>query len=133
MLQAIRCQYSPGSEFYFIIGSDAFLELPSWKAYRQVLARTNIILARRSGHNNRQLVSFLRRVGYRLRQGIWCYPDGGRRLFFLAATPEEISSSAVRARLQQGETVADWVPEEVVAYIAAHALYRPETDKEMAS
>ncbi len=128
MLRAMRAICRKDSEFFFIIGSDAFLDLLSWKAYSDVLALVHIVLALRSGSDNRQICQFLTRIGYRQRGRDWFFQDGSQRVIFLTTTPEEISSSKIRARLRQGLSVRQWVPEQVVAYIETWALYQGDSE-----
>ncbi|MCX6599667.1 MAG: nicotinate (nicotinamide) nucleotide adenylyltransferase [Acidobacteria bacterium] len=87
----------------FVIGADAFAEIKSWYRWREVLTMTEFIVVSRPGH-------------------VYAMPEGARvrRLDSLAL---DISSSAIRAQLSQGQRPAE-LPAAVLAYIEQHGLYR---------
>ena len=87
---------------YFLIGSDAFDELNTWKRWQELLELTDFIVVSRPGTQ-------------------YHVPAGARvlRLDHLALP---ISSSSIRNRLSQGEATPE-LPTEVRAYIEEHGLY----------
>jgi len=91
----------PDHDFYFMIGGDMIDDLPNWKQFDELL----------------QLVQFVgvRRPNYR----------GETDLPIQMVEMEEmdISSSEIRHRLKIGQSVSEFLPEKVMAYIKEHSLY----------
>jgi nicotinic acid mononucleotide adenylyltransferase len=46
------------------------------------------------------------------------------RLDFLTMPPTDISSTAIRDRIDRGFSVAQWVPPKVLQYVEENRLYR---------
>ncbi len=101
-LHRLRSQYGERTQFFFLIGADAFAEVLTWYHVDEVFAMTEFIVAARPGFT-------------------YDVPEGARvhRLDTLALTQ---SSTEVRARLQSGGDVDD-VPGSVKQYIRREGLY----------
>lgn len=101
-IERVKAALAPGSELFFLIGSDAFAELHTWYRWRDVVREVEFIVAGRPGSN-------------------YVTPPGARvnRLDTLAL---DVSSSEIRARLAAGEAPSV-LPEAVLAYIRERRLY----------
>lgn len=99
----------PEHEFYFIIGADMVQYLPKWYKIDELL----------------QMVVFigLRRPGYVMEDGE--LPPGiSERAVVIYDMPQiEVSSTWIRSRIDQGQSIRYWVPEAVREYIEVNRLY----------
>lgn len=93
-----------GQHPYFIIGADAFAEIPTWHRWQDLVRLTEFIVVTRPGHP-------------------YSAPPGARvhRLDTLALP---VSSSEIRRKLAAGE-VAQELPPAVSRYIFDRGLYQP--------
>jgi len=119
-----RKKYHNDYQLYFMIGADAFLEIFSWKSYRDVLRSVHIVLSRRKGYKGERLADLLKSLGYTARQGCWHAADGQNNIYILARTPGEQSSSTIRTMIAQGQSVEQFLPPSVILYIEKHKLYQ---------
>jgi nicotinate-nucleotide adenylyltransferase len=88
----------PDTRFHFVIGSDIVGDLPKWKAWDRVQALVQVTVLNRPG-----------------------FPVPGA----VGPPLAHVSSSDIRAALEQGAPVSGLVPKVVAEYIAARGLYRP--------
>jgi len=116
-----KCLRSQG--FYFILGEDAFLEINTWKSCEELLTLTNFIVAGRSGYSIDAFESFAGSLGYARKGRAWLHSSGKMELLYLPEATENISSSAVRDRIERGQSLERLVPAEVITYITANKLY----------
>lgn len=93
------------AEFYFIIGSDSISELRHWKDFDKLLKIVKFVVVNRPRH------------GF---EGI---PVGALRIQLRGM---DISSSKIRNRIKEAESVDSLVPEEVKKYITKKGLYKNE-------
>jgi len=98
-LAELRAEY-PQRSICLLLGMDAFLGLPNWHRWREILGLARIAVFARPG---------------------WPVPDG--RAQFVPMEPIDISASDIRARVARGESIAGLVPEAVQRYIERQRLY----------
>ena len=127
-VRKVRRALKPKDQLYFLIGVDAFLDLPHWKSYRQLLALVNFIVVSRPGYDNqeisrivpRDLVRHSARAGgantIRLRRGA---------VHMLQGIDMHVASSDIRDAVQAGRRVTGLVPPLVEEYIRKEGLYLP--------
>ena len=101
-LRRFRAQLSPADELFFLIGSDAFEDLDTWKDWRDVVAMTEFIVVSRPGAEFR-------------------VPESAR-VHRLEGLGLDISSSSIRARLASGEPTPE-LPGRVRKFIEKRGLY----------
>ncbi len=132
-LERIRRLY-PGARIFFILGTDAFLEIGTWREHERVLDESLFIVMTRPGA---RLGDAARVVGEPLRGQIRAIAEeekidesvlGDHRIFLLPIRALDVSSTEVRRRVRTGESVTGLVPEAVGDYIRSHGLYR-ETEE----
>ena len=121
-------QYDEDTEFFFLTGLDAFLEIPTWKDYNRLLAMASFIVSEREKEKlapfKAQLVGEL---GYSMAGTLWKSNDDRLPVHFLTQAPLTVSSSTIRAKIRRGEPINGMVPEVICRYILAHTLYRGKT------
>jgi nicotinate-nucleotide adenylyltransferase len=120
----------PGARIFFILGTDAFLEIGTWHEHERVLAEGLFIVMTRPGTPLEDATGVLPAA---LREEVRAVSDGeavdeagaaGHRFFLLPIRAIGVSSTEVRRRVRTGETVAGLVPGAVGDYIRSHGLYR---------
>lgn len=112
------------TQIFFITGADAFAEIATWRNYPEVLDLAHFAVVSRPGYPVGSLPERLPFLAERLRT------DGGRgqrderTLVFLIDSPTpDVSSTGIRRRAQQGESLSGLVPLAVEAHILRHGLY----------
>jgi len=117
-----------GEDFFFIIGADAFLDIPTWKSHQQVLESVNFVVFGRSGCVSADVVALIERLGYEQdgHAGGWSHPSFQKKIFFFCY-PEisiaDISSSDIRQKIKGHISVKDFMSAPVLEYIKSHGLY----------
>ncbi|MBN2206714.1 MAG: nicotinate (nicotinamide) nucleotide adenylyltransferase [Candidatus Aminicenantes bacterium] len=130
-LDKMKAAY-PGARLFFVLGTDAFAEIETWKDYRHLLEECLWVIMSRPGGaraDARRVLgsrpAALCRVltaGERLRDA-----DLARvRFIFLDVDALDISSSAVREAVRNGRPIAGLVPPAVEDYLRSHQLYRKD-------
>jgi nicotinate-nucleotide adenylyltransferase len=117
----------PGTQFFFILGIDAFREISTWKDYRSIFALCSLVVTSRPAYDDAPLLSALP-VAVRAE---FCYRQRTKRLehrtgnqiIFQRISDLDISASTIRHRLQRGLSVRYLVPAAVERYILQHRLY----------
>jgi nicotinate-nucleotide adenylyltransferase len=120
----LQAEDNDNTDLYFIIGADAFVDLLSWKSYRELLQRVTLAVASRKGFRHEQkLVEIASALGYVREDHIWRHRRGGKDIVFLKDSPAEVSSSRIRELLGAGCTEIDGLNAEVLQYIQRNSLY----------
>ena len=128
-LERVRGLY-PGARIFFILGTDAFLEIGTWREHERVLDESLFIVMTRPGARLEDAAGV---VGDSLRGRVREIAEGetvdegvlgDHRIFLLPIRALDVSSTEIRRRVRAGETVAGLVPEAVGDYIRSHGLYR---------
>lgn len=131
-LRNFRRQSAPSDKLYFILGSDAFLELATWKQPHELLDLACFIVIERPGASLDEAIQFLQSFNplpYQVLQTPLLFQNPplarqGARVFFVRATLIDISSSVIRQLVQAGKSIRYLVPDEVKSYIDKQQLYR---------
>jgi len=118
---------SVGSQFFFILGADAFAEIASWSRYPAVLDLAHFVVVSRPGIT---LDSLRERVPSAFEHHPPCPPSRLRdlgseetRVILVEANTPDISSTDIRRRVRAGQSLRNLVPDPVAQYIATHRLY----------
>jgi nicotinate-nucleotide adenylyltransferase len=126
-LEELRAE-DPARPLALIVGADAFLELPSWHRWHELMDLAHIIIVARPGtaFNGKLPLKLVREWEHR-------YTSDPRALSATPAgsfirqpiTPQAISASTIRAALARGELAAvrGLLPPAVLAYIERNRLY----------
>ena len=112
------------SQLFFILGTDAFADIATWREYPAVLDGANFVVMARPGTRPEQALARTPDLMARVRQPtLSSSPAGHTWVHLMEASTRDVSSTLVRRRLAAGEPVADLVPDAVAQHIAAHHLY----------
>lgn len=113
-------------QLYFIMGLDAFLEIDTWREYRQLFSYAHFVVIQRPGLPSEKLEPFLLslNVGYRkTEENGPLQMTSGYSVIYKRATLMEISSTEIRRRVAGGRSIRFLVPEAVRSYIMDKGLY----------
>ena len=100
------------AKLFFILGLDAFLELPQWKHPEQLIETCKLVVVTRPHCKQPDLTSLEKIV-----------PNVQTHIVWLEIPPIEISSTDIRSRISSGRSLQQLVPPNVEAYIRGHQLY----------
>jgi len=115
---------------FFILGIDAFLEIETWKSYREVLEQCHFIVISRPGFDLAQAREALPpEYTGKIRDCGEAGPIGENllarfRIFLVTIDALDISSTDIRGRIKAGRPIHGLVPESVEAYIRRKKLYQ---------
>ncbi|HUA34008.1 MAG TPA: nicotinate-nucleotide adenylyltransferase [Candidatus Binataceae bacterium] len=111
---------------YLMMGMDQFNEFDTWREADELVRLCNLAVHTRLNEEqdgpSRISVATLDRFGYSRSDDHYVHPSGNT-LSFVQTTFLPISATAIRHKLQQGESINYLVPGDVVDYIKRHALY----------
>lgn len=104
----------PGADIYFIMGMDSIYILDTWKDVERLVTLCRFIVVTRPAYELNRSDPALQGVP----QGFWKQAD------FLEIPAMDISSTDLRARVQQGKPIRYLLPPAVEKYIYDHSLYK---------
>ncbi len=116
-----------GTELFFIVGMDAFLEINTWKSYKELFRLSHFVVLTRPGSPD-ALKKFLTEhisSGYRHdpERKRYLHPEL-RAVFFQNVTPLDISSTKIRALVHEGRSIRYLTPRIVEEYIINKGIYK---------
>lgn len=115
------------ADLYFIIGADAFLEIDTWKRYKDLPSLVNFVVISRPGCPPDTVGKVIRQTfpGYACDPAheTWSSQQSKGVFILQHMEPVSISSTEIRQKVRRGETIAGLVPEAVEDYIRKQKLY----------
>ena len=126
-LRSLKNHFSPQTELFFIIGTDSFIDLPSWKEPRHLLDYASLVVVNRSLQHTAAIHQILGLHFPTYRQDreekVFRSKRGGGAIIMLDMEPVEVSATGIRQRVRQRLSITGLVPPAVEAYIAEQGLY----------
>jgi nicotinate-nucleotide adenylyltransferase len=125
----------PDSRIFLMMGLDAFLEIDSWKSYRELLEQIAVIVIARPAETcpdaqqgRKILEDYLKTTlsenNYKLSAAGDCYTAKGKQpIYFSDVKALDISSTLIRKKVKAKQTIENWVPPQVAEYIQLKGLY----------
>src|ERR671922_994600 len=125
--------HDPGDRLFFIIGADAFLDIPMWKEYETLLGLCDFIIANRPGIRAEALrlvipPELTARPGSK--KEIEAHPSQVvahlhcTTVYLLENVSNDVSATDIRRRAQKGQSIHGLVSARVEEYILKQGLYR---------
>jgi nicotinate-nucleotide adenylyltransferase len=115
-------------ELYFILGQDAFQDIHRWKEWEQLLLLCNFIVMTRPGYDVRKLSDILPEYAaskFHFDTEAEAFTGTtGKSIYFKRLTFLEISSTDIRNRTKNGQSILYLVPDSVRQYISENSLYQ---------
>ncbi|MBI1987096.1 MAG: nicotinate-nucleotide adenylyltransferase [Nitrospinae bacterium] len=137
-IEELKRSHPPETEFFFIGGCDAFMEVATWREVDRLFRACHFIVNARPGYPLKDLRGMLEETVTPLYRDL-SFRDGGRDeltnciqivasgspyvIYLAEAILIEISASDIRRRLAQGRTIRYLVPDIVEQYVRKHGLY----------
>ncbi|MFB3920747.1 MAG: nicotinate-nucleotide adenylyltransferase [Terriglobia bacterium] len=113
---------------YFLLGADAFADLPHWKDYRKLLDTVNIIVVSRPGFSTDDIWKTVPREAV-ISVGRGKSPERFEMrqtaLHILRGVHAPVAARDIRDAIRAGRRVTGLVPSLVEQYILKEGLYRP--------
>jgi len=128
-LRELHSLYNTGLKLFFIIGVDAFLEIDTWREYKELFNSASFIVIERPGFSFNQFRQYLDSLELDFRKGddpYTRYTPSGNLLSFAKTTLIDISSSKIRELVASGKSIRFLVPESVRSFILKKRLYIPD-------
>ncbi|NOT68082.1 MAG: nicotinate-nucleotide adenylyltransferase [Methylophilaceae bacterium] len=126
-LTALRQELGANVALCLLLGSDAFLKLPSWQRWDALLSHAHIIVAHRPGaeplaeNMSAPLKAFYERHVTNSKLDIAKKKAG--HILLQRITPLDISATAIRTDLQQQRSPRYLLPDAVIDYLTTNQLY----------
>lgn len=123
-LRAICATGWQPSQLFFILGTDAFADIATWREFPAVLDGANFVAIARPGTTLDAAAARTPALRSRLR-GAETFGTGeiGTFVYLVEARTRDVSSTSIRQRLAAGQPIDDLVPGPVARHIVAHGLY----------
>ncbi len=114
----------PGAQFFFVMGSEDFLQLEQWERWEELPLLTSFILVGRNGKEEAQLKRFLLDHWPDVKQlrekpGQWKL-QSGTEFYYLHVPRFDLSSSLIRQKLVKGFSLRFLVPDRVDQLLHAY-------------
>jgi nicotinate-nucleotide adenylyltransferase len=126
-LKIFHSMYGPDPDLHFVLGMDAFLEIETWKDFRDLFNYAHFVVIQRPGFPSDILESFLPTLGVSFKKkdpaNRFVAPSG-YEVILMEATLMDISSTKIREKVAGGKSIRFLVPEAVRCYIKDNNLYR---------
>lgn len=117
-LKELRKIYGAETEFFFITGADAILEILTWKKTEEIISLCHMIAATRPGYNLLKLEELKKDLSLRTKNNI------DNKILVMEVPALAISSTDIRNRVKNKRPIDYLVPEGVCNYILKHGLYK---------
>ena len=115
-LVLLQRKWGPETEFYFIIGADSLLEMRTWYRPERIIELAHLAVAARPGHP------------FQLKRLEESMPGISQRVKVIRVPLLDISSTDLRRRLREGQSIKYYLPEDIEAYVVEHKLYQDQRE-----
>jgi len=123
-IEDIRREISEDDTLFWLLGEDAFYDLPSWHRFDDILKQCHLLVLPRP-QNPQPIPDKLREL---LKQRTVTdsteLTEGSGKIAFIQPTAFALSATQIRTRLFDGRSVRYLLPKPVLDYIQRHDLYR---------
>jgi len=117
-LETMKKAY-PDSEFLFIIGTDMYQEIETWKNFRRLFELAHLVIVNRPGFPFREDVAPFQILNEKQKVTL----PRNTSVFYLPFVQQPISSTEIRGDCRKGAEVRQWLPPLVWSYIERNKLY----------
>jgi nicotinate-nucleotide adenylyltransferase len=123
-LEDARATVGPTVPVVWVLGWDAYRQLPTWHRWRELATFAHLAVLKRPGDDaalDATMRAFTQQHRVDRRAELDGVPAGA--VLFIDAPMRAISSTEIRAKLARGEDVRQLLPSAVSTYITNHRLY----------
>jgi len=110
-MELLRDEWGPGTELYFIMGSDSLADILTWHKPERLIRLCRLAVVKRPGYDVD--IEELDRL----------LPGIASRVRFINSPLIDVASCDIRRRVREGLSIKYQVPEVVEKYIYEHGLY----------
>lgn len=125
-LRLFHSHFGPKLELFFVIGTDAFIEIKTWKEYQNLFRYASFVVINRPGYTAKRFLASLDSLNagfaWDPERQCFCHPSG-TILLRRDTTLMDISASRIREMVNRGKSIRFLVPEVVREYIEKVGLY----------
>ena len=120
------------ADLYFMLGTDAFLDIPNWREPEKVLALTEFIVLLRPGKSFADMFhspylnikkTLLKSLDRGENESYTTVLRSGRTVILTRVTPIGVSSTEIRKQVKKGFSTKYLLPADVESYIISKNLY----------
>lgn len=122
-------EFDPETQFYLLMGSDAFLDIKTWKAQEKILQTIPIVIMLRGDRDNaKRIANFIdaqlsNKYTYNREQKTFTHP--ANETITICMVPKiDISSTMIRSRVKRNLSIHGLVPGVVEEMIKSKELYK---------
>ena len=117
----------PEAPLYFVLGSDAWVTLTTWYRWQELVNFSHLVVLTRPGESFQEPPELRNWAEPKTAELEHISAKAGS-VIRLTLEQVDLSATAVRAALAKGNSVAEWVPKNVMDYIKENRLYRKPHD-----
>lgn len=129
-IERLRSSVGAGTRLFFVMGADSFQEINTWREPARLLSSTDVIVVTRPGndvkssHLDDRFKSTV--VDLREREAELKIREGANdhHIYVTGYVNNSASSTEIRQRVRDGESIEGLVPPRVADYIKKYELYR---------
>ncbi len=116
--------FGKDTDIYFIIGIDAFMEIETWKEYKELFRYANFVIVKRFGYNN--IEKLIKKIGlfWKQKEKNIIELKTGKSVYIVNVTYMDISSTQIRELVKKGKSISFLLPEKVKEYILKKGFYK---------
>ncbi len=113
-IRAMRKIYGGDAEIFFIMGTDTFLKLETWKNAQELLRSCSYLIGSRPGYKQEELRLCIEKIKR----------EYGTRVINIENRQYDVSSTEIRERIQKDMPCTDLIHEKTERYIRQNGLYK---------
>ena len=130
-LEKLRELY-PDDRLHFMLGIDAFLDIPNWYRSEILLSLADFIILSRPDRRFEDMAAspylsakkaILRKLDREIETAYRTTLRNGSSIILIKVSPVNISATDIRTRMKQGQSVKYLLPADVESYIISHHVY----------
>lgn len=122
--QKARRKFGHGARLYFLVGADAFLDLPHWKDYGRLLDLLDFIVVSRPGFESERIWKVVPEDMVRGRAGRDMLRLRRTVVRIIHGVDVPVASREIREAVHRGRPIKGLVPPLVEQYLVKAGLYR---------
>ena len=130
-IEHFQRELDDSTELFFIMGSDSWSEIATWREWERLLTMTNHIVVTRPGYEPAMThVGALRDRIVDMRSGAAASTPKAKGIFFTDVGMTDVSATNIRRLASEGRTeeLVKYLPRPVLDYIQKYGIYRDLND-----
>ncbi|MCF6247143.1 MAG: nicotinate-nucleotide adenylyltransferase [Desulfobacula sp.] len=128
-INAFKNEVADDTQLFLLVGSDAFLDITTWKLKDNIFKAIHIIIMLRGETDNPKRISLF--IDEHISKGYtfnkvtcqFCHTDN-KKIFICRVPKIDISSTMIRTRIKNGLSIHGLVPKSVETLIQTKELYK---------